>query len=63
MPDPLIYRIHVRTHLHQGWSEWFDNLEVVMGLTARNRYDLRSAAYTIAINRIVEATKMRGLYP
>jgi glutamate dehydrogenase (NAD(P)+) len=40
-----------------------DNLEVVMGLTVRNHCDLRSAAYTIAINRIVEATKMRGLYP
>lgn len=28
MPDPLIYRIHLRTHLHQGWSEWFDGMAI-----------------------------------
>lgn len=28
MSDTLIYRIHIRTHLHQGWSEWFDGLAI-----------------------------------
>lgn len=40
-----------------------DNLEAVVGATVQHRCDLRTAAYTIAINRIVEATRVRGFYP
>jgi glutamate dehydrogenase (NAD(P)+) len=40
-----------------------DNLDAVVGATTRRKSDLRTAAYTIAISRIVEATKMRGIYP
>ncbi len=40
-----------------------DNLEVVIGTATRHKYDLRTAAYTIAIGRITEAVKMRGIYP
>ncbi len=28
MPNHLIYRIHVRGHLHEGWSAWFDGLAI-----------------------------------
>ena len=40
-----------------------DNLELVMGATNRRKSDLRTAAYVIAIERIVEAMKLRGFYP
>jgi len=40
-----------------------DNLDAVVGATVRYRCDLRTAAYTIAIGRIVEAMKVRGFYP
>lgn len=40
-----------------------DNLEIVIGTATRHKYDLRTAAYTIAIGRITEAVKMRGIYP
>ena len=40
-----------------------DNLEVVLGTMSQHKYSMRSAAYTIAISRIVEATRLRGLYP
>lgn len=40
-----------------------DNLEIVMGAATRHKYDLRTAAYTIAIGRIAEAVKFRGIYP
>ncbi|HMN28774.1 MAG TPA: glutamate dehydrogenase, partial [Caldilineaceae bacterium] len=40
-----------------------DNLDAVVGATVRLKCDLRSAAYTIAISRIVEATQVRGIYP
>jgi glutamate dehydrogenase (NAD(P)+) len=40
-----------------------DNLELVMGATTRRKCDLRTAAYVIAIERIVEAMKLRGFYP
>ena len=40
-----------------------DNLDVVVGVTTRRKCDLRTAAYTIAIERIVEAVKLRGFYP
>ncbi len=28
MLDRLTYRIHVRGHLHEGWSAWFDGLAI-----------------------------------
>ncbi len=40
-----------------------DNLDAVMGVMVRRDCDLRTAAYTIAINRIVEAVQVRGFYP
>lgn len=40
-----------------------DNLDAVIGATVRRKCDLRTAAYTIAISRIVEAVKLRGFYP
>jgi glutamate dehydrogenase (NAD(P)+) len=40
-----------------------DNLDAVVGAQMRRKCDLRTAAYTIAINRIVEATRLRGFYP
>lgn len=40
-----------------------DNLDEVIAKTVRTGYDLRTAAYTIAIGRIVEAVKLRGFYP
>ncbi len=39
------------------------NLDEVMGVTVRTGVDLRTAAYTIAIQRIVDALKLRGIYP
>lgn len=40
-----------------------DNLEAVVGVTSRKKCDLRTAAYMIAIKRILEAADLRGLYP
>lgn len=40
-----------------------DNLDAVIGVTMRRECDLRTAAYTIAIERIIEAVKLRGFYP
>jgi glutamate dehydrogenase (NAD(P)+) len=40
-----------------------DNLDAVVGAQMRRKCDLRTAAYTIAISRIVEATRLRGFYP
>jgi glutamate dehydrogenase (NAD(P)+) len=40
-----------------------DNLDAVLGVMVRRECDLRTAAYTIAIERIVEAVKIRGFYP
>ncbi len=40
-----------------------DNLDEVLGVTLRTGQDLRTAAYTIAIGRIIEAVKLRGIYP
>jgi glutamate dehydrogenase (NAD(P)+) len=40
-----------------------NNLDAVVGATVRHKCDLRTAAYTIAISRIVEAMKVRGFYP
>ena len=35
-----------------------DNLDAVIGATVRRKCDLRTAAYTIAISRIVDAVKL-----
>ncbi len=40
-----------------------DNLDAVIGVMSRRKCDLRTAAYTIAIERIIEAVKLRGFYP
>jgi len=40
-----------------------DNLDAVISVTVRRKCDLRTAAYAIAIERIVEAVKLRGFYP
>jgi len=39
------------------------NLDEVMGVAVRTGQNLRTAAYTIAIQRIVDAVKLRGIYP
>jgi glutamate dehydrogenase (NAD(P)+) len=40
-----------------------DNLELVLGATMRRKTDMRTAANIIAIQRILDATRLRGLYP
>ncbi len=40
-----------------------DNLELVVGVTMRNKCSMRISAYNIAIERIVDAVKLRGWYP
>lgn len=40
-----------------------DNLDQVISNTIRTKQDLRTAAYTIAVSRIVESAKARGFYP
>lgn len=40
-----------------------DNLDAVLGVMVRRKCDMRTAAYTIAIDRIVEAVQLRGFYP
>ncbi|HRW05863.1 MAG TPA: Glu/Leu/Phe/Val dehydrogenase [Caldilineaceae bacterium] len=40
-----------------------DNLDAVLGVMMHRRCDLRTAAYAIAIERIVEAVHVRGFYP
>ena len=40
-----------------------DNLDDVLANTVQTNYDLRTSAYTIAIQRIVDAVKYRGIYP
>lgn len=39
------------------------NFDAVLATTEQRKTNLRTAAYTIAINRIVEAVKLRGIYP
>lgn len=39
------------------------NLGEVVATATRMGYNLRMAAYTTAIGRIVEASKLRGFYP
>ncbi len=40
-----------------------DNVDAVLGVMVRRKCDLRTAAYAIAIERIVEAVQVRGFYP
>lgn len=40
-----------------------DNLDQVIATTIRNKQDLRTAAYSIAVGRIVESVQARGFYP
>jgi len=40
-----------------------DNLDLVISSTVRKKQDLRTAAYTIAVGRIVESVETRGFYP
>ncbi len=40
-----------------------DNLDSVVLFQQRHNCDLRTAAYAIAIQRILEAVELRGLYP
>ena len=40
-----------------------DNLEVVMRTSAQRKCNLRTAANVIAVERVVEAIKLRGIYP
>jgi glutamate dehydrogenase (NAD(P)+) len=40
-----------------------DNLDVVLAQTSRRKCDMRTAANVIAIERILEAADLRGLYP
>lgn len=48
---------------HQMERKLLDNLDEVLAVTVRTGQDLRTAAYTIAIGRIIEAVKLRGIYP
>lgn len=40
-----------------------DNLEVVMRMSSQRKCSLRMAAYVIAVERIMEAIQLRGIYP
>ena len=40
-----------------------DNLEVVLSTATQRKCDMRTAASTIAIERLLQATELRGLYP
>lgn len=40
-----------------------DNLEVVIRVSAQRKCNLRMAAYVIALERIMEAIQLRGIYP
>ena len=40
-----------------------DNLDLVISNTIRKKQDLRTAAYTIAVGRIIESVDLRGFYP
>jgi len=51
---------NVRSRMQQTLT---DNLDLVISNTVRTKQDLRTAAYMIAIRRIVEAVEIRGFYP
>ncbi len=40
-----------------------DNLEVVIRVSTQRKCSLRMAAYVIAVERIMEAIQLRGIYP
>jgi glutamate dehydrogenase (NAD(P)+) len=42
--------------MHQAFSE-------VLAVAERERVDMRLAAYILAVSRVAEATRTRGLYP
>ena len=48
---------------HQMKRKLLDNLDDVLAITLQTGQDLRTAAYTIAIQRIVDALEYRGIYP
>lgn len=48
---------------HQMERKLLDNLDAVLAISLRSGEDLRTAAYTIAIKRIAEAVRLRGIYP
>lgn len=48
---------------HQMERKLLDNLDEVLSVTLLKQQDLRTAAYTIAIGRIIQAVKLRGIYP
>ena len=48
---------------HQMKRKLLENLDDVLAITVQTGQDLRTAAYTIAIQRIVDAVKYRGIYP
>jgi glutamate dehydrogenase (NAD(P)+) len=48
---------------HQMERKLLDNLDEVLSVTLLKDQDLRTAAYTIAIGRIIQAVKLRGIYP
>jgi glutamate dehydrogenase (NAD(P)+) len=48
---------------HQMERKLLNNLDEVLSVTLRKGQDLRTAAYTIAIQRIIDAVKLRGIYP
>ena len=48
---------------HQMKRKLLENLDDVLAITVQTDQDLRTAAYTIAIQRIVDAVKYRGIYP
>jgi glutamate dehydrogenase (NAD(P)+) len=48
---------------HQMERKLLNNLDEVLSVTIRKGQDLRTAAYTIAVQRIIDAVKLRGIYP
>jgi len=39
------------------------SFQEVRGIAARERVDMRTAAYILAVGRVAEASLMRGVYP
>jgi len=48
---------------HQMERKLLNNLDEVLSVTIRKGQDLRTAAYTIAVQRIIDAVTIRGIYP
>lgn len=51
MTDPMIYRIHVRAHLHEGWSEWFDGMRIEYALDDT----------TVLVGPVIDQAALHGL--